>query len=310
MRQDHPTLGILLMVGFCALAPLTDALAKILGAHVAVGELVAWRFLVQAILLIPIVLWAGETLWPEARHPRLLLWRGLLHVSGVFLFFLALRFLPLAEAIAIAYVMPFVAILLGWRFLGETVGARRILAATVGFVGTLMVVQPTFAAVGWPALLPLAVAVIFALFMLVTRAISHEIGPVRLQAISGLVSLAICVPLLLAGHLFGVRDLTLTGPPADLLAVYLLMGILGTLAHLLMVMSLKYAPAATVAPMQYLEIPFATLIGLAFFGAFPNWLALMGIAVTMAAGLYVILRERSLSRARLSAPPPVQKAEG
>lgn len=69
-----------------------------------------------------------------------------------------------------------------------------------------------------------------------------------------------------------------------------MIGVLGTLAHLLMTWSLKFAPSATLAPMQYLEIPFATLIGWLIFSDFPNGLALAGIAVTMASGLYVIYR--------------------
>jgi drug/metabolite transporter (DMT)-like permease len=63
-------------------------------------------------------------------------------------------------------------------------------------------------------------------------------------------------------------------------------------AHLVMTWSLRFAPAATLAPMQYLEIPFATLIGRVVFDALPNGLAAAGILVTIAAGLYVIHRER------------------
>jgi drug/metabolite transporter (DMT)-like permease len=80
------------------------------------------------------------------------------------------------------------------------------------------------------------------------------------------------------------------------------MCLVGTLAHLLMTWSLRFAPSATLAPMQYLEIPMAALVGLMVFGEFPNGLALAGICVTIAAGLYVILRERVTARA--PAPPP------
>jgi drug/metabolite transporter (DMT)-like permease len=88
----------------------------------------------------------------------------------------------------------------------------------------------------------------------------------------------------------------------------LLLGAIGTAAHLLMTWSLRFAPTSTVAPMQYLEIPFATAIGLAMFGDFPNGLALAGIAVTMAAGLYIIWREQSLSRQAPPIPAPAPPA--
>ena len=81
------------------------------------------------------------------------------------------------------------------------------------------------------------------------------------------------------------------------------LGVLGTLAHLFMTWSLRFAPASTLAPMQYLEIPFGTLIGWLVFSDLPNGLAAIGICITMAAGLYIILRERKLSR------PPADRPE-
>ena len=70
-----------------------------------------------------------------------------------------------------------------------------------------------------------------------------------------------------------------------------------------MTWSLRFAPSATLAPIQYLEIPFATLIGFLVFGDLPNGLAALGIAVTIAAGLYVLHRERRAGTTELAAPP-------
>lgn len=85
------------------------------------------------------------------------------------------------------------------------------------------------------------------------------------------------------------------------------MGALGTGAHLMMTWALRFAPSATLAPMQYLEIPVAALLGWLIFRDFPNGIALAGIAVTVAAGLYVILRERRLARVP-EAPPAAPPA--
>ena len=81
----------------------------------------------------------------------------------------------------------------------------------------------------------------------------------------------------------------------------LALGLLGTFAHLMMTWSLRFAPSATLAPMQYLEIPIGTAIGYMVFGDLPDGLAAVGICITVAAGLYIILRERAMSR--LPAPP-------
>jgi drug/metabolite transporter (DMT)-like permease len=307
MSADRPVLGILLMLGFCVLAPLGDGMAKVLGATLPLLQLVAARFAVQAALLLPLMNRGGRRFHMSRRVFGLAVLRTLLHISGIACMFLALRYLPLADAIAIAFVMPFIMLILGWFFLGEEVGPRRIGACVVGFAGTLMVIQPSFAAVGAPALLPLGVAVLFSLFMLTTRTIAREVDPIALQCVSGLLASALLLPLLLLAVGSGLPHLDPVMPTARELWLLVLLGALGTAAHLLMTWSLRFAPTSTVAPMQYLEIPFATAIGLLMFGDFPNGLALAGIAVTIAAGLYVIAREHSVSRrvppSRAPAPP-------
>ncbi|WP_415920044.1 DMT family transporter [Tateyamaria sp. SN6-1] len=305
MSQDKPLLGVILMLGFCVVAPMGDAVAKLLGQSVALGQLLFIRFAVQAAVLIPLV-WATRRMWRmRGRVLRLTILRTVLHIFGIGAMFSALQYLPLADAVAIAFVMPFLMLLLGKFVLGEEVGSRRLWACVVGFIGTLMVVQPSFAEVGWPALLPLVVAVNFSVFMLVTRQIARETDPVGLQAVSGVMAVIIMGPLLLLTQSSGIDALVLKTPDTVEWSLLLAIGLLGTLAHLLMTWSLRYAPSATLAPMQYLEIPVATVIGLIVFSDFPNGLALVGICVTIAAGLYIVLRERAIARLEARAPAPV-----
>ena len=300
-HPDRPVLGILLMLGFCVLAPLGDGLAKYIGTAVPLAILLLVRFGAQVILLAPLVALWGLRWQYSGLVLRLVVYRTLLHIAGIGMMFLSLRFLPLAEAIAIAFVMPFIMLLLGKYVLGEEVGHRRLIACVVGFIGTLMVVQPSFAEVGLPALLPMAVAVVFALFMLVTRQIAQQVDPIALQAVSGAIASGILLlVMLLVGADTG--DMALVAPPVDLWPLLLVIGIVGTMAHLLMTWALKFAPSATLAPMQYLEIPFATIIGWLFFRDFPNGLAALGIAVTIATGLYIVYREQLGSRAAKTLP--------
>ncbi len=299
---DRPLLGILLMFGFCTIIPFADALAKLLGEDFPLMQLVLVRFATQAILFVPLALWAGAVLFPSRRVVGLTLLRALLQVAGLLMMFAALRVLPLADAIAIAFVMPFLMLLLGRFFLDEEVGPRRLMACAVGFIGTLMVVQPSFVAVGWAALLPIGVAFVFAFFMLVTRAMAREIDPLALQGASGLLALPLIAPL----AALPVADIApLVGwlaPVGPEIWLFIALGIFGSIGHLLMTWSLRFAPSATLAPMQYLEIPMATLVGFVMFRDLPNGLAAAGIAVTIAAGVYIVLRERAVSRA---AAPPV-----
>ncbi|WP_227267393.1 DMT family transporter [Roseobacter weihaiensis] len=297
MTVDRPLLGIMLMLGFCVLAPIGDAVAKVLGQTVPIGQLVLIRFAVQAVLLIPLV-WATNRVWRMTQRIALLTFlRTLLHIFGIGAMVTALKYLPLADAIAIAFVMPFIMLLLGKFALKEEVGARRFFACAVGFIGTLLVVQPSFAEVGWPALLPVVVAFNFALFMLVTRQIAKETDPISLQAVSGMMAVAVMLPVLLVLQGSNLAQLQLVQVSQMEWTLLLGIGVLGTVAHLLMTWSLRYAPSATLAPMQYLEIPFATVIGFIVFGDLPNPTASLGIAITIAAGLYIILRERANARA-------------
>ncbi|WP_319546890.1 DMT family transporter [Ruegeria conchae] len=296
MTQDRPVFGIVLMLGFCVLAPLGDGMAKLLGETIALGLLVLVRFGVQAMILIPLIAVTGKPWRMTPRVLRLTMVRTLLHIVGIAAMFTALQYMPLADTVAIAFVMPFIMLLLGKYVLGEQVGPRRLIACVVGFIGTLLVIQPSFAQVGAPALLPLIVAVVFALFMLVTRQIAKETDPVALQAVSGAMATSLLLPIVYVGSQAGLPAMSLTMPKGETLWLLLGIGVLGTVAHLLMTWSLRYAPSATLAPMQYLEIPVATLIGWLIFHDLPNGLAAIGIGITISAGLYVILHERANAR--------------
>ncbi len=290
-QADRPFVGVVLIIGFCMLAPLGDSFAKLLGETIPLGQLLLIRFGIQAVLLLPALIYAGRTIRLSRRVMRLTVIRTILHILGIGAFFNALRYLPLADALAIAFVMPFILLLLGRMVLGEEVGPRRLAACVVGFIGTLLVIQPSFAAVGAPALLPLVVAVTFSLFMLVTRQVAKELEPIHQQAISGLVAVGILAPIVLVG--WGA-DLPMIGAVSFGMTEGLLLaavGIIGTVAHLMMTWALRFAPSATLAPMQYLEIPFATVVGFLMFGDLPNGLAAIGIVITMLAGLYVVFRE-------------------
>lgn len=301
VSADRPLLGVLLVVAFCVLAPLGDAIGKLLGA-LPLATLLLARYGVQAAIALPLLggrggLALGPRIW------RLTVLRTVLHVTALGSFFAALRFLPMADAVAISFVMPFILLILG-RLSGERVGPHRLAACAVGFAGTLMVVQPSFAAVGAPALLPLATAVLFSLFMLVTRVIAKEGDPIALQAASGLVATAILAPLVLIAAGRGWPDLSPVALAGREVLLLVGLGLLGTVAHLVMTFALRFAPSSTLAPMQYLELPFATLVGWAVFGDLPNGVAAAGIVVTIAAGLYVIHREHRMARAVREPAPP------
>lgn len=297
MVSDRPLLGIFLMIGFCMLAPIGDSIAKLLGETIPLVQLLLIRFGAQVVLLWPLVILTGGTLAMSPRLLRLTAVRTVLHMIGIGAMFASLRFLPLADAVAIAFVMPFIMLLLGRLVLNEYVGPRRLAACAVGFLGTLLVIQPSFALVGAPALLPLLVAVVFALFMLVTRHIAKDSDPISLQVVSGMMATAAMGILVFADGFVDVPGIALVMPTRTEMLLLVGIGVLGSVAHLLMTWSLRFAPSATLAPMQYLEIPFATFVGWVVFRDLPNGLAAIGIVITVCAGLYIVFREGRMARA-------------
>ncbi|MGB3407068.1 MAG: DMT family transporter [Jannaschia sp.] len=276
------------MLGFCLLAPMSDALGKQLAQTFPVMQLVWIRFVVQAAVLTPLVWATGRSFVMSRLGWQLTALRTILQVAGIWLMTTGLKYLPLADALAIAFVMPFILLLMGHYILGEEVGRRRLSACGVGFCGTLLVMQPSFATVGWPVLYPLGVAFVFAAFMLVTRRIAHEADPIAMQAVSGVMAV---VGLSLAFVVLPQTGVMALAPPDGFWPLLLAMGLMGTCAHLLMTWSLRFAAASTLAPIQYLEIPVAAILGLMIFGDWPNPLAQAGIAITIATGLYILWRE-------------------
>lgn len=308
MISDRPTIGILFMMGFCLFAPMGDAAAKSIALVTPMIMILLFRYSIQFLLPIPIILMTGSRIAMTGRVLRVIVARSIIHIAGVAAMYGALRYLPLADALAIAFVYPFIMLLMGWLFLGEQVGIRRISACTVGFLGTLLIIQPSFAAVGLPALLPLLVAFLFSTLVLLTRKVAKDYDPVCLQAASGLVSAAILLLGWLLLHDFGLADIQIVAVDGHQLMVLCLIGLFGTLSHLSMNYAVRFAPSATLAPMQYVELPVATAVGWIIFGEFPNMMASVGISITVAAGLAMIYFEhraamRLAAQARATLPP-------
>lgn len=304
---DRILAGVTLMLGFCVTAPLLDVAAKLASDSVPVGQVTAARFIVQCALMAPLVWMMGLTLKVMRGQWLALVLRAAFLLVSTFCFIAAISVMPLADALAIAFVAPFIVLLVGKFYLGEDVGPRRVGAAIVGFLGVLFVIQPSFAAFGAVALLPLGTAVSFAFYILVTRGLSRRVHPAALQFHTGLIASVLCLPVLMLAEGTGAAMLDPVWPEGIVWLWLLGVGFFAALSHMMMTYALSMAPSATLAPMQYLELPVATALGFLVFGDFPNTLALTGIAIIIAAGLYMIHRERVTARKLMTerAAPPI-----
>jgi drug/metabolite transporter (DMT)-like permease len=257
--------------------------------------------------MLPIVLAMRLGISMSARVWWLLLLRAGVSIGSTYCFIAAVKVMPIADALAIAFVEPFIILLIGKLVLSEQVGPRRLGASVVGFVGSLLVIQPSFAAFGLVALFPLGTALFFAIYILVTRSLSRLMHPVTMQLNTSLVAAAMCVPLLVAGDLVGEPSLALVLPSGIFWFWVFCTGLAATISHMSMTYALSFAPSSTLAPLHYLEQVSATLIGYIDFGDFPDALKWCGIAIIVASGLYIIHRERMGARAaRLITDPKAQ----
>lgn len=298
VTDDRVPLGVLMMLGFCAVAPMIDVFAKLATAHVSSGVITLGRFLFQALLMLPVLWWMGLSLRMPAGASGLVVARALAVVISTVSFVAAVAYMPIADALAIAFVEPFVLMALAAIALGESVGWRRITASIVGFAGALFVIQPSFAAFGAVALLPLVTAVSFAIYMLITRQLSRRIAPVPMQFHTAWVAVLICLPMLALGGVTGTGIIQPAWPSALVWWLLFGTGLAASISHLMMTYALRFAPSATIAPLAYAEIIMAVVVGWVFFRDFPGGMVWLGIAIVTASGIYVIHREHVVARDR------------
>ena len=290
MTQDtHSARAMLLMISAMLMLPGIDAIAKWLAGSVSSGQ-VSWsRFLFQVVLMLPFFLrtrgpWLTPTIWLHAA-------RGAMIASATLFFFSGLAYLPLADAIAIFFIEPLIVTALSALLLGETIHWRRISAICLGFVGALIVIRPTFAEVGLPALYPVAAAFCYAFYILLTRKLVKGEDPVRLQFFAGVFGCIVMSVALALGTAGGVDILTAVSPTLDEWLLLALLGLIATVCHLLVVYAYRLVPISVLAPFQYVEIIGATLLGLLVFGDFPDATTWLGIGIIVGSGIYVFHRE-------------------
>ncbi len=304
--RQHTMQGMALMSFAMTILPGMDAIAKYMATYegMSPGQVTFYRFFFQLVCTLPLLLTVMGRNAFRAKRPWMNLLRGVLHGAASLLFFVAVKYMPLADVFAIYFVEPFMLTAMSAFFLGERVGWRRWLAIAVGFGGALIVIQPSFAIFGVTALLPVACAFLFSLYLFLNRAIGEGDTPLTMQTISGFGGMMFMAAALAVGNLGGMENFALSLPQTPLsLVLLLILGSLSGYAHLLVVRAFRMAPLSLLAPFQYFEIISATMLGYALFGDFPNLWKWVGIAIIVASGLFIIWRERMAARESALAAP-------
>ena len=287
------------MASAMILLPTMDAIAKYMASFegMSPGQVTFYRFFFQLVCMLPLLATAAGRSAFSAKRPWMNLLRGALHGAASLLFFAAVKYMPLADVFAIYFVEPFMLTALSALFLGDKVGWRRWLAIVIGFGGAMIVIQPSFAIFGLKALLPVACAFLYALYLFMNRAVGEADSPLTMQIMAGLGGTVFMALALLAGSSAGITDFEPSLPASALgLVLLLILGSISGYAHMLVVRAFRLAPLSLLAPFQYFEIISATVLGYAIFGDFPNLSKWIGISIIVSSGLFIIWRERVQSR--------------
>ena len=288
------------------MAPLLDTASKLATAAIPVGQITTARFLVQGALMLPIALWMRLPLRIPGKTAALITLRAVFLIASTYGFVAGVQVMPIADALAIVFIEPFILLILGHILFGNPVGPRRIAASVIGFAGALLVIQPSLTHYGTAALYPLISAFCFAFYMLITQAIATGMHPVTQQLHTSIAGSLLCLPVMFWANGSGLTELDPVLPQGLNWLWLFGVGFWAAASHMCMTMALKCAPASTLAPLHYLEIVTAVTLGYLVFGDFPNALTWAGIAIIVASGLYIIHRERvTLHQARAVLPPEI-----
>lgn len=285
--------AMLMMIGAMLMLPGIDAIAKWLAGSVSSGQVTWSRFFFQIILMSPLLLrtsgpWFTPALFLHAA-------RGALIAFATLFFFSGLAYLPLADAIAIFFIEPLLVTLLSALFFGEAIHWRRILAISLGFVGALIIIRPTFATVGFAVLYPVSAAFCFSFYIVLTRKLVIKEDPIRLQFFAGIFG---CLVMSIALYFGSTNDISILSAVWPTVNHWFLLGGLGliaTVCHLLVAYAYQQASIGILAPFQYVEIIGATVLGLLIFNEFPDPVTWFGIAIIVGSGMYVFHREAKLA---------------
>ena len=198
MKQiNSVTLGILFMLAFAIIGPLIDLFAKLASAEVPIGQIILSRFILQGFVLLPVAIILSLAHRPTFKEFQMHFLRATLILIGTGSFVSAIKYMPLADAMAIFFVEPFMVTLLGGFVLGETVGYRRLIACLIGFFGALFIIKPSFSLFGMVAFLPLLTAFSLTFYIFITRKMAQNMHPVTLQAYTALAAVIILLPIII-----------------------------------------------------------------------------------------------------------------
>lgn len=277
--------GVLLLLAALFLFAGMDTTTKILTLHYEAPLVVAMRYIVHCLLMIVFLApTQGRKLIQTQRTGLVLLRAAALAVTSLFIG-LALHRMPVAETTSITFLAPLLVVLLARPILGEHIGILRWAAAMIGFCGVLLIVRPSSGLDPGGVIFALCAAGGMVVYFLLSRALAHTEQTLSLLFYTALVGAIGCGAFL---------PWTWGGPVPTRweLLLFLAMGTAGGIGHFLLTAAYRHAPASLLAPMSYLQLLWAGLLGWLVFGHVPDRLSTLGMVVVAVSGVISALKIR------------------
>ena len=283
-RHYRPMLGIFFMCLACSLFPIMNGLVKLLAQTYDFQQIVWARTSMH--LLVVVLFFAprmGVTLF-LTRQPASQFISSVNMLLSTFLFFGAVKFVPVADAVSITFVAPLVVVFLAWPILGERITLPRLVAVILGFLGVLVIIRPGSSVFQWASIMILGSAVCYSIYQIYMRRVAgvdHPGTSVFYGALVGTIIMSIAVPFVWK-----------TPATWQDIAMMSSLGVIGALGHFFLAKALTYAPANFIVPFNYTQMIGSVIVGYWMFAEVPDAYTWAGTALIVGAGLLIGLQSK------------------
>ena len=279
--------AIILNASAWMIVPIMDAFAKHLSSSMDVFQIAWARYFFSAFftLSLMIILYRKTIVW--SKNPKLQLLRGFVLAFSTLCFFYSISVISLPKALTLAFVAPITCTAFSPIFLNEKVGIRRWSAVLVGFLGALIVIRPGFIEVNLATLAAVSCGICYGFYFIITRKLStsdNSLLTLLFTSVVGLLIMSVITPYVWVK------------PSLNEWIIMALIGLIASVAHLFIIISLKYADASKLAPLGYTEIITNIIISYYFFHELPDNWTYLGLFIIVLSGLYISRREYYLNK--------------
>ena len=286
-------LGVLYGIASVACFAMMDASVKWLDMF-PVGQVLFSRFFFGLIPILMLVPRSEFKTFYKTSRPKLHAFRAITGTLAIIALFIALREIPLADVVSLTFGGPIFVTLGSIFFLSEKVGIKRWLAVIIGFFGMLLIVKPAYEELNIYYIFPIIFCIFFACVALSIRSLSSTEPNYRIALYFSLLSMIVGLLTLPFGWVM---------PNKFELFLLIFTGLVGSVANILLTVSLRYAEASLVTPTKYLNLVFAILLGYFIWSEIPKLLTLVGAGLIIISSVIIFMRESELKKKVVSSRP-------